>query len=63
VAEAAELAALLSRDGTPAVSVAWSYLAGAAPPLHAAHHGNGCHAVRGGLGDLGRQAEKFRRPP
>jgi hypothetical protein len=29
-AEAAELAALLVRDGTPAVSVAWSYLAGAA---------------------------------
>jgi hypothetical protein len=29
-AEAAELAALLMRDGTPAVSVAWSYLAGAA---------------------------------
>jgi len=29
-AEAAELAALLIRDGTPAGSVAWSYLAGAA---------------------------------
>jgi hypothetical protein len=29
-AEAAELAALLMRDGTPAGSVAWSYLAGAA---------------------------------
>ena len=28
--EAAELAALLIKDGTPAVSVAWSYLAGAA---------------------------------
>jgi hypothetical protein len=28
--EAAELAALLIRDGTPAVSVAWSYLGGAA---------------------------------
>ena len=28
--EAAELAILLIRDGTPAVSVAWSYLAGAA---------------------------------
>jgi hypothetical protein len=28
--EAAELAALLIRDGTPAASVAWSYLAGAA---------------------------------
>jgi hypothetical protein len=28
--EAAELAALLIRDGTPAVSVGWSYLAGAA---------------------------------
>ena len=28
--EAAELAALLIRDGTPALSVAWSYLAGAA---------------------------------
>ena len=28
--EAAELAALLIGDGTPAVSVAWSYLAGAA---------------------------------
>jgi hypothetical protein len=27
--EAAELAALLIRDGTPAVSIAWSYLAGA----------------------------------
>jgi hypothetical protein len=27
--EAAELAALLIRDGTPAMSVAWSYLAGA----------------------------------
>ena len=29
-AEAAELAALLIRDGTPAASIAWSYLAGAA---------------------------------
>ena len=29
-AEAAELAALLIADGTPAASVAWSYLAGAA---------------------------------
>jgi hypothetical protein len=29
-AEAAELAALLIRDGTPAGSVAWSFLAGAA---------------------------------
>jgi len=29
-AEAAELAALLIRDGTPASSIAWSYLAGAA---------------------------------
>jgi len=29
-AEAAELAALLIRDGTPARSIAWSYLAGAA---------------------------------
>ena len=28
--EAAELAALLIADGTPAVSIAWSYLAGAA---------------------------------
>jgi hypothetical protein len=28
--EAAELAALLMRDGTPAGSIAWSYLAGAA---------------------------------
>ncbi len=28
--EAAELAALLIRDGTPARSIAWSYLAGAA---------------------------------
>jgi hypothetical protein len=28
--EAAELAALLIKDGTPAASVAWSYLAGAA---------------------------------
>ena len=28
--EAAELAALLIRDGTPAGSIAWSYLAGAA---------------------------------
>jgi hypothetical protein len=28
--EAAELAALLIRDGTPAVWIAWSYLAGAA---------------------------------
>jgi hypothetical protein len=28
--EAAELATLLIRDGTPAISVAWSYLAGAA---------------------------------
>lgn len=27
--EAAELAALLIRDGTPAASIAWSYLAGA----------------------------------
>jgi len=30
-AEAAELAALLIRDGTPAGSIAWSYLAGAVP--------------------------------
>jgi hypothetical protein len=29
-AEAAELAALLIRDGTPARAIAWSYLAGAA---------------------------------
>ncbi len=29
-AEAAELAALLIRDGTPVSSIAWSYLAGAA---------------------------------
>jgi len=29
-AEAAELAALLIADGTPAASIAWSYLAGAA---------------------------------
>ena len=28
--EAADLATLLIRDGTPAISVAWSYLAGAA---------------------------------
>ena len=28
--EAAELAVLLIRDGTPASSIAWSYLAGAA---------------------------------
>jgi hypothetical protein len=28
--EAAELAALLIRDGTPAASIAWNYLAGAA---------------------------------
>ena len=28
--EAAELAALLIRDGTPAASIAWSYLVGAA---------------------------------
>jgi hypothetical protein len=28
--EAAELAALLMRDGTPALAIAWSYLAGAA---------------------------------
>jgi hypothetical protein len=28
--EAAELAALLIRDGTPAAAIAWSYLAGAA---------------------------------
>ena len=35
--EAAELAALLIRDGNPAASIAWSYLAGAAREWLAGH--------------------------
>ena len=61
--EAAELAALLIRDGTPAGSIAWSYLAGAARewltpvPRTAAERG-GLRAARRGLfaGRLGRAA-------
>ena len=37
--EAAELAALLIRDGTPAGSIAWSYLAGAAREWLTPHPG------------------------
>jgi hypothetical protein len=37
--EAAELAALLIRDGTPAASIAWSYLAGAAREWLTPHPG------------------------
>jgi hypothetical protein len=43
--EAAELAALLIRDGTPAVSVAWSYLAGAAREWLTPHPGPRLTAV------------------
>ena len=39
--EAAELAALLIRDGSPAGSIAWSYLAGAARELFQAGHDRG----------------------
>ena len=43
--EAAELAALLIRDGTPAGSVAWSYLAGAAREWLTPHPGRHLTAV------------------
>jgi hypothetical protein len=43
--EAAELAALLIRDGTPAGSVAWSYLAGAAREWLTPHPGRSLSAV------------------
>ena len=43
--EAAELAVLLIRDGTPAVSVAWSYLAGAARERLTARPGRRLTAV------------------
>lgn len=44
-AEAAELAALLIRDGTPAGSVAWSYLAGAAREWLTPQPGRGLRTV------------------
>jgi hypothetical protein len=43
--EAAELAALLIRDGAPAGSVAWSYLAGAAREWLTPHPGRRLSAV------------------
>ena len=43
--EAAELAALLIRDGTPAGSIAWSYLAGAAREWLTPHPGRRLSAV------------------
>ena len=63
--EAAELAALLIGDGTPAASIAWSYLVGAARewltprPGRSAEHGGGGAAGRGMparlLGGAGRR--------
>jgi len=43
--EAAELAALLIRDGTPAASIAWSYVAGAAREWLTPGHGRRLGAV------------------
>jgi hypothetical protein len=43
--EAAELAALLIRDGTPAGSIAWSYLTGAAREWLTPGHGRRLGAV------------------
>ena len=47
--EAAELAALLIRDGTPAGSIAWSYLTGAAREWLTPGHGRSLGAVAGAL--------------
>lgn len=47
--EAAELAALLIRDGTPAVSIAWSYLAGAAREWLAPRPGRSLSTVAAAL--------------
>jgi DNA-binding IclR family transcriptional regulator len=47
--EAAELAALLIRDGTSAVSIAWSYLAGAARAWLTPRPGRRLSAVVGAL--------------
>jgi hypothetical protein len=59
-AEAAELAALLIRDGTPARSIAWSYLAGAAREWLTPRPGPRLRAVACGLlvviGSLGVSA-------
>jgi hypothetical protein len=47
--EAAELAALLIRDGRPAVSIAWSYLAGAARAWLTPRPGRSLSAVAAAL--------------
>jgi hypothetical protein len=47
--EAAELAALLIRDGTPAVSIAWSYLVGAAREWLAPRPGRSLSTVAAAL--------------
>ncbi len=47
--EAAELAALLIRDGTPAASIAWSYLAGAAREWLAPRPGRSLSTVAAAL--------------
>jgi hypothetical protein len=47
--EAAELAALLIADGTPAASIAWSYLAGAAREWLAPHPGRSRSTVAAAL--------------
>jgi hypothetical protein len=47
--EAAELAALLIADGTPAASIAWSYLAGAAREWLAPRPGRSVSAVAAAL--------------
>ena len=48
-AEAAELAALLIRDGRPAVSIAWSYLLGAARAWLTPRPGRSLSAVAAAL--------------
>jgi hypothetical protein len=48
-AEAAELAALLIADGTPAASIAWSYLTGAAREWLAPRSGRPLSAVAAAL--------------
>ncbi|HEX6519482.1 MAG TPA: hypothetical protein VF070_05625 [Streptosporangiaceae bacterium] len=47
--EAAELAALLIADGTPAASIAWSYLGGAAREWLVPRHGRSLSAVAAAL--------------
>jgi hypothetical protein len=47
--EAAELAALLIRDGSPAASIAWSYLAGAAREWLTPHPGRSPRKVAAAL--------------